>query len=94
MTLSADERQLLQLVAKAEKPVAPSTFFHTIHPPTFTQDAPEDDPRREPWTELQLGLYGALLHLHDLGLIRVVVPADGANPDLMEATREGVDALG
>jgi hypothetical protein len=93
MTLSADERQLLQLISQAPKPVAPSDFFHTIHPPTFDQDAPDDDPRREAWTELQLGLYGAMLRLHDLNLIRVVVPADGANPDLMEATTAGVGAL-
>lgn len=94
MTLSADERQLLQLISQAKGPVAPSTFFHTIHPPTFTQDAPADDPRREAWTELQMGLYGAMLRLHDLNLIRIVVPADGANPDLMETTRDGVGALG
>jgi hypothetical protein len=30
-----------------------------------------------------------MLRLHDLNLIRVVVPEDGANPDLMEATAQG-----
>jgi hypothetical protein len=92
--LSDDERRLLELIAQAKEPVAPSTFFHTIHPPTFDASAPEDHPDREPWTERQIGLYGAMLRLHDHGLIRIVVPADGANPDLMEITPQGVDALG
>lgn len=92
--LSNDERRLLELISQAKQPVAPSDFFHTIHPPTFDASAPEDDPGREAWTELQLGLYGAMLRLHDLNLIRVVVPADGANPDLMEATAQGIAALG
>lgn len=92
--LSNDERRLLDLVSQSQEPVAPSSFFHTIHPPAFPSSAPEDDPAREAWSERQIGLYGALLRLHDLGLIRVVVPADGANPDLMEATLEGRAALG
>ncbi|MFF7335415.1 hypothetical protein [Streptomyces sp. NPDC008150] len=91
--LSTDERQLLKLISQAKEPVAPSDFFHTIHPPNFDANAGEDDPTREAWTELQLGLYGAMLRLHDLGLIRVVVPADGANPDRMEATPQGISAL-
>lgn len=92
--LSNDERRLLELISQSKEPVAPSSFFHTIHPPTFPDSAPEDDPRRGEWTELQLGLYGALLRLHDLNLIRVVVPADGAHPDLVEVTTQGVGALG
>lgn len=92
--LSNDERRLLERIAQSKEPVAPSDFFHTIHPPTFDSSAPDDDPDREAWTELQLGLYGAMLRLHDLNLIRVVVPADGANPDLLEATAEGQAALG
>jgi hypothetical protein len=92
--LSTDERRLLELIAQSKDPVAPSDFFHTIHPPTFPTSAPDDDPDREEWTNLQLGLYGAMLHLHELNLIRVVVPADGANPDLMEATTQGIGALG
>lgn len=91
--LSTDERRLLKLIAQSKEPVAPSSFFHTIHPPTFDYSASEDDPAREEWSERQVGLYGAMLRLHDLGLIRVVVPADGANPDLMEATEEGLAAL-
>jgi hypothetical protein len=92
--LSTDERRLLELISQSKEPVAPSNFFHTIHPPTFDQSAPGDDPDREAWMELQLGLYGAMLRLHDLNLIRIVVPADGANSDLMEATTQGVGALG
>jgi hypothetical protein len=92
--LSDDERRLLELISQSKEPVAPSRFFHTIHPPTFPSSAPEDDPEREAWTERQIGLYGAMLRLHDLGLIRIVAPADGANPDLMEATLEGQAALG
>ena len=92
--LSDDERRLLELISQSEKPVAPSDFFHTIHPPTFDSSAPDDDPAREAWTELQLGLYGAMLRLHNLNLIRIVVPADGANPDLVEATPDGIGSLG
>ncbi|MFE6412578.1 hypothetical protein ACFVOR_37225 [Streptomyces sp. NPDC057837] len=92
--LSNDERRLLELVSQANEPVAPSSFFHTIHPPTFPASAPDDDPRREEWAERQIGLYGAMLRLHDLNLIRIVVPADGANPDLMEVTTQGLGVLG
>lgn len=92
--LSDDERRLLELIAASKEPVAPSSFFHTIHPPTFPASAPEDDPEREAWAEQQIGLYGAMLRLHELDLIRIVVPADGANPDLMEATTQGTSALG
>ncbi|CAK7288640.1 hypothetical protein [Streptomyces misionensis] len=92
--LSDDERRLLELIAESKKPVAPSSFFHTIHPPTFPSSAPEDDPEREAWAERQIGMYGAMLRLNELNLIRVVVPADGENPDLMEATVQGVAALG
>ena len=92
--LADDERRLLELIAQSAEPVAPSNFFHTIHPPTFDQSAPDEDPAREAWTELQLDLYRAMLRLHDLNLIQVVVPADGANPDLMEVTPEGRAALG
>jgi hypothetical protein len=91
--LSDDERRLLELISQSKEPVAPSSFFHTIHPPTFDAGAPEEDPAREAWTEKQLGLYGAMLRLHDLNLIRIVVPADGANPDLVQATTQGVGAL-
>jgi hypothetical protein len=92
--LSDDERRLLELISQSKEPVAPSSFFHTIHPPTFPSSAPEDDPAREAWTEKQLSLYGAMLRLHDLNLIRIVVPANGENPDLVEATTQGVGALG
>lgn len=91
--LSTDERRLLELVSQSKEPVAPSSFFHTIHPPNFPTSAAEDDPRREEWGERQLGLYGALIRLHDQGLVRIVVPADGSHPDLMEATSKGRDAL-
>ena len=91
--LSEDDRRLLKLISQAKKPVAPSSFFHTIHPPTFDASAPEDDPARETWSERQIGLYGAMLRLHELNLIRAVVPADGENPDLMEVTTQGADAL-
>jgi hypothetical protein len=92
--LSTDERRLLELISEAKEPVAPSSFFHTIHPPTFDSSAPDDDPLRQEWTERQIGLYGAMLRLHELNLIRIVVPADGANPDLMKVTTNGIGALG
>lgn len=91
--LSTDERHLLELISQSKEPVAPSSFFHTIHPPTFRTSAPGDDPDREAWGQLQIGLYGAMLRLYDLGLIRIVVPADGSHPDLMEVTTQGVGVL-
>lgn len=92
--LSSNERRLLELISQSKEPVAPSDFFHTIHPPNFPRNAADDDPDREAWTELQLDLYRAMLRLHDLNLIRIVVLADGENPDLVEVTTQGVGALG
>lgn len=94
MTLSSDEREILRRVAASKVPVQPSDYFHEIHPPDFLRSAPEDDPKREAWTEKQIGLYGAMLRLHDLNLIRIVDPANGERGDLMEVSRDGIDALG
>lgn len=92
--LSNDERHLLELIAQAGEPVAPSSFFHTIHPPAFDRNVPDDDPQREAWAELQIGLYSSYIRLHNLGLIRITVPADGENPDLVQVTPEGQAAIG
>ncbi|WP_345601348.1 hypothetical protein [Streptomyces coacervatus] len=53
----------------------------------------EDHPDWEALTERQLALYGASISLHDKGLVRVVSPANGARPDLVETTAEGRAAL-
>ncbi|MYU47962.1 hypothetical protein GTV15_12825 [Streptomyces sp. SID7803] len=45
------------------------------------------------WQEKQFGLYKAMIDLHDGGLIRIVHPANGERPDLMEATEAGHAAL-
>ncbi|MFJ4468544.1 N-6 DNA methylase [Streptomyces sp. NPDC089424] len=92
-TLNADERELLRLIAQSPKPVAASTFFDTINPADFERSAAAEDPRRVAWQEKQFGLYQAVLDLHDGGLIRIVHPANGVRPDLMEATEAGYDAL-
>ncbi|WP_254407410.1 class I SAM-dependent DNA methyltransferase [Streptomyces sp. GMY02] len=92
-TLIGDERELLRLIAQSPEPVAASTFFDAINPPDFERSAAEEDPRRVAWQEKQFGLYQAVLDLHDGGLIRIVHPANGARPDLMEATEAGYDAL-
>lgn len=93
MTLSQDERALLELISQATEPVAMSDFFHTIHPPTFPSSAPEDDPTREAWTELQLGLYRASANLWQGGLVEVVHPANGERADLVSVTEAGRAAL-
>jgi hypothetical protein len=93
MTLNADEHALLRLIAQSPEPVAASDFFHTIHPANFERSAAEEDPRRVAWQEKQFGLYKAMIDLHDAGLIRIVHPANGERPDLMEATEAGHAAL-
>ena len=93
MTLSTDERRLLELVAAAPEPVAMSTFFHDLCPPTFPASAPEDDPAREAWAETQMGLYRASLNLWQEGLVEVVHPANGERPDLVTVTDAGRAAL-
>ncbi|MEU9703017.1 hypothetical protein [Streptomyces sp. NPDC047981] len=93
MTLNADELKLLGMIARSPEPVAASSFFHTIHPPNFERSAAEDDPRRVVWQEKQFGLYRAMIDLHDAELIRIVHPANGERPDLMEATQAGRAAL-
>lgn len=93
MTLSADARSILKHVAQAAEPVAMSSFFHTIHPPTFVDSAPEDDPEREAWRERQIGLFGAMVELHEADMVKVVHPANGERPDLVVVTDAGRDAL-
>lgn len=93
MTLNPDERRLLELIAEAPEPVAMSDFFHTIHPPTFPQGAPAEDPAREAWMQLQLDLYRASGNLWQGGLVEVVHPANGERPDLVQVTDTGRTAL-
>ncbi|MEU5109669.1 hypothetical protein AB0H07_46805 [Streptomyces sp. NPDC021354] len=93
MTLSRDERHLLELITQATEPVAMSDFFHTIHPPTFEASAPEGDPAREAWTKHQLSLYRASANLWEGGLVEVVHPANGERPDLVSVTEAGRNAL-
>ncbi|MEV6179899.1 hypothetical protein [Streptomyces sp. NPDC052015] len=93
MTLSADARSILEHVAQATEPVAMSSFFHTIHPPTFDDSAPEDEPAREAWRERQIGLFGAMVELYEADMVKVVHPANGERPDLVVATDAGRSAL-
>ncbi|KQV20544.1 MULTISPECIES: hypothetical protein [unclassified Kitasatospora] len=91
MTLSTDERRLLEKIVQAGKPVAPSDYFHVLYPPPAGMG--EEGPVRDEWTEQQLGLYRVYIDLHDRGLIEVAVPADGANPDKVIPTDAGKAAL-
>ncbi|MFD4393775.1 hypothetical protein [Kitasatospora sp. NPDC058478] len=87
MPLSDDEKALLSLVAEATAPVAMSEFFETINPPAPGLN--EHHPDHPAWTERQIALYGASVQLWQQGLVRVVTPADGSRPDLVEATDTG-----
>lgn len=91
MNLTDDEQALLRHIAEAPTPVVASSFFHTIYPPS--PDMGDEGPEQEAWTQRQIGLYGAHLALHDKGLVRVVEPANGERPDLVEATAAGRSAL-
>ena len=94
MALNADERELLRRISEADSPVEPSDYFHSIHPPDFPRSADEDDPRREAWVELQMGLYRAYIRLYELGLVEVVHPANGERGDLVVVTEASRAALG
>ncbi|WP_328380609.1 hypothetical protein OHB13_38010 (plasmid) [Streptomyces sp. NBC_00440] len=93
MTLNQEECELLRLISLAAEPVAMSDFFHGIHPPNFPRSAADDDPDREAWVELQLGLYRASISLWKADLVRIVQPANGERPDLVEITDTGRTAL-
>ncbi|MFI5867229.1 hypothetical protein [Streptomyces sp. NPDC051546] len=94
MELSVHERGLLHAVAQAPVPAAMSTFFPALSralPPEV--HAPEDDPVRLAWTEEQMALYGASVALWQKNLVRVIHPANGEWPDLVQVTDEGRTAL-
>lgn len=94
MELSVHERGLLHAVAQASAPAAMSAFFPALTravPPEV--HAPEDDPVRLAWYEEQFTLYRASVSLWKKNLVRVVHPANGERPDLVEATDEGRAAL-
>ncbi|MEV5673806.1 hypothetical protein AB0L28_34250 [Streptomyces sp. NPDC052503] len=93
MRLNQDEHELLRRIAAAEKPVAMSEFFHDIHPPNFPTSAPEADPDRVVWQEHQFNMYGASVKLWQEGLVQVIHPANGEQPDLVEPTEAGRSAL-
>ncbi|MEU9120126.1 hypothetical protein AB0C96_09730 [Streptomyces sp. NPDC048506] len=80
------------MVEQSTNPLAMSDFFQAIHPPTHG-GLDSDHPDREAWAERQLALYGASITLRNKGLVRVVSPANGARPDLVEATAGGRAAL-
>ncbi|MCY0922844.1 MULTISPECIES: hypothetical protein [unclassified Streptomyces] len=94
MELNTHERGLLHAVSQAPAPTAMSTFFPALNqavPPEV--HAPEDDPVRVAWADEQFALYGASVSLWQKNLVRVVHPANGERPDLVEATDEGRTAL-
>lgn len=94
MSLSDEERNLLLLITQAGRPVAMSDFFDQSNShPRPDIHAPDDDPVRLAWTNGQLALYGASVSLWEKELVRVVYPANGERPDLVEATDAGRDAL-
>ncbi|MEU8683015.1 hypothetical protein [Streptomyces sp. NPDC048611] len=90
MDLSREERELLRLISQAPEPVAMSDFFDEVNTkPRPDIHAPDDDPVRVTWRDQQLALYGASLGLWERELVRVVHPANGQRPDLVEATDAG-----
>ncbi|NJA56676.1 hypothetical protein HC023_10045 [Streptomyces sp. NEAU-H3] len=52
-------------------------------------DSPDDDPVRVAWVEETFALYGASVELWKQDLVRVVHPANGERPDLVEITQAG-----
>lgn len=68
-----------------------SDFFSTINPPA--PGPTEDHPDHPAWIERQIALYGVSVALREEGLLSVVEPADGENPDLVKATGAGLAAL-
>ncbi|MFF3547082.1 hypothetical protein ACFYXD_35255 [Streptomyces platensis] len=94
MDLSREEYELLRLISQAPEPVAMSSLFDDVNSnPKPDIHAPEDDLVRVAWMEGQLALYGASLGIWEKGLVRVVHPANGERPDLVEATDAGRAAL-
>ncbi|MDK0525099.1 hypothetical protein [Streptomyces sp. ML-6] len=93
MTLNQDERELLRRIAEADKPVAMSDFFHVMYPPNFDASVGEEHPDRVVWRDHQFDLYGASIKLWQNDLVRVVHPANGERPDLVEVTDAGRAAL-
>ncbi|GCE02196.1 hypothetical protein [Embleya hyalina] len=86
MDLSDDERALLREIAASPKPVAMSDFFHELSPPPGPFPSEEGAPKQEAWTQRQIDWYGVSLSLWRTGCVRVVSPANGERPDLVEAT--------
>jgi hypothetical protein len=94
MDLSREERELLSLISQAPEPVAMSDFFDDIGTkPRPEIDSSDEDPVRLAWYEEQMGLYGASVELWKKELVRVVHPANGERPDLVEATDAGRSLL-
>ncbi|MGW7636124.1 hypothetical protein [Streptomyces decoyicus] len=94
MDLSRDERELLRLISQATEPVDMFDLFPQITTaPRPELGSPDDDPVRVTWTEEQLELCRASLELWQRELVRVVHPANGERPDLVEATDAGRAAL-
>lgn len=94
MDLSRDERELLRLISQAPEPVAMFDLFPQISTaPRPELDSPDDDPVRVTWAEEQLALGRASVELWKRELVRVVHPANGERPDLVEATDAGRAAL-
>ncbi|MFB8401301.1 hypothetical protein [Streptomyces sp. NPDC055912] len=94
MKLTVHERGLLRAVSQAPAPTAMSTFFPALTQAVLPEvHAPEDDPVRVAWADEQGALYGASVSLWRKNLVRVVHPANGERPDLVEATDEGRTAL-
>lgn len=93
MELSTEAKDILGRVSQTDQPVAMSSFFHAIHPPSFDRNVSEDDPARVEWMKLQLRLYRASVDLYEKGMVRVVHPANGERPDLVIVTDAGRAAL-
>lgn len=92
MTLTDDARRLLRLIADSPGPVAASDFFHQVVPP-LSGGLEDGLPEQEAWAARRIGLYEAYVTLWRRGLVRVVHPANGRRPDLVEVTDAGRNVL-
>jgi hypothetical protein len=91
VTLSEDERRLLERIAQSPAPSAMSDYFVLLN--SVDPDAVEGNPSRDAWVERQITWYGVSVQLAEKNLVHVAVPANGTYPDLVCVTDAGLSAL-
>lgn len=89
--LTPDERELLAAVHVYAAPVAMSVVARSIEP--AGPDTWEGGARHDEWTRRHFELTRASIRLWQRELVRVIHPANGYRPDLVEVTAQGRAAL-